>query len=255
MKKLIVFDLDETLAQSKEELDTEMAALLSELLKVTKVSVISGGGWPQFQTQVLAQLPQGSHLSQLQLLPTCGTQFYQYTRDESSSDPNKDDWTQLYAEDFTDAEKAKITKSLEQSVASSGFTAEKCWGEQIEDRSSQITFSALEQHAQIDENKKWDPDFKKRQKIKTLLVKPISEFAVNLGGATSIDVTKPGIDKGYGIRKLRDTLGIAISDMIFVGDAISPGGNDYPAKQAGATSICVGDSTETKRVSKPSSPV
>ena len=56
---------------------------------------------------------------------------------------------------------------------------------------------------------------------------------MRLGGTTSVDVTKPGIDKAYGIRKLRDILGIAIDEMIFIGDALFPGGNDYPAEQAG----------------------
>ena len=76
----------------------------------------------------------------------------------------------------------------------------------------------------------------------------IPKFSIQLGGATSIDVTRPGIDKAYGVRKLHETLGIAIADMIFVGDAIFPGGNDYPAKQAGAESIRVRDPHETKRV-------
>ena len=71
---------------------------------------------------------------------------------------------------------------------------------------------------------------------------------MRLGGATSVDVTKHGIDKAYGIRKLRDVLGIPISEMIFVGDAIFPGGNDYPAKEAGTLSIEVKDPHETKRV-------
>ena len=96
--------------------------------------------------------------------------------------------------------------------------------------------------------KKWDAEFIKRKKIKGLLDKLIPEFSVRLGGATSIDVTKPGIDKGYGIRKLRDVLGVAIPEMIFIGDAVFPGGNDYPAKEAGAQSIEVKDPHETKRV-------
>jgi hydroxymethylpyrimidine pyrophosphatase-like HAD family hydrolase len=76
----------------------------------------------------------------------------------------------------------------------------------------------------------------------------IPGFSIRLGGATSIDVTRPGVDKAYGVRKLRDVLGIAIGDMIFVGDAIFPGGNDYPAKQAGVASIRVRDPQETNRV-------
>ena len=118
----------------------------------------------------------------------------------------------------------------------------------IEDRGSQITFSALGQEAPLDEKKKWDSDFKKREKIKEILKPLIPDFSIQLGGSTSIDVTRPGIDKGYGVRKLHETLGIAIEDMIFVGDAVFPGGNDYPAKQAGVVSIEVRDPHETKRV-------
>ena len=104
------------------------------------------------------------------------------------------------------------------------------------------------QQAPIEEKKKWDADFSKRKKMKDRLDPLIPEFSVRLGGTTSIDVTKHGIDKAYGIRKLRDTLGIAIDEMIFVGDALFPGGNDYPAKEAGALSIQVRDPGESKRV-------
>jgi HAD superfamily hydrolase (TIGR01484 family) len=138
--------------------------------------------------------------------------------------------------------------SLEKAVAEAGFQAEKVWGETIEDRGSQITFSALGQQAPLEEKKKWDPDFAKRRKIKAILDTSIPEFSVRLDGATSIDVTKPGIDKAYGVRKLRDVLGISLKEMIFIGDALFPGGNDYPAEQAGVVSISVEGPHETKRV-------
>ena len=69
-----------------------------------------------------------------------------------------------------------------------------------------------------------------------------------MGGTTSIDVTRLGIDKAYGIRKLRDVLGISIEEMLFIGDALFVGGNDYPAVEAGVASIQVRDPDETKRV-------
>jgi HAD superfamily hydrolase (TIGR01484 family) len=238
MKKLIVFDLDGTLAESKAALDAEMATLLSKLLGIVNVAVISGGNWPQFEKQVLSNLPHDELLKNLSLLPTCGTKFYQYEAD----------WTKLYSEDFTAGEKEKIISSLQQVSDDSGFKVEKVWGEVIEDRGSQITFSALGQQAPIEEKKKWDADFTKRKKMKEQLDRLIPEFSVRLGGTTSIDVTKPGIDKAYGIRKLRDTLSISINEMIFVGDAIFPGGNDYPAKEAGAESIQVKNPHESKRV-------
>ncbi len=238
MKKLVVLDLDGTLAQSKSSIDPEMAALLNKLLGVIKVAVISGGNWPQFQKQVLSHLTSDQRLKNLSLLPTCGTQFYKY----------ENGWDKLYAEDFTGEEKKKIISSLRQAIEQSGLKPEKVWGELIEDRGSQITFSALGQEAPLEEKVKWDPDFSKRKKMKAILDTLIPEFSVRLGGATSIDVTKPGIDKAYGIRKLRDILGIPIEEMIFIGDALFPGGNDYPAEQAGADSIRVKNPHETKRV-------
>ncbi len=238
MKKLVVFDLDGTLAPSKAALDAEMAALMNKLLGLIKVAVISGGNWPQFQKQVLAHLANDERLQNLSLLPTCGTQFYRY----------KADWEKIYAEDFTNAQKEKIISSLQQAIEQSGVKAEKVWGAVIEDRGSQITFSGLGQQAPLEEKSKWDPDFAKRKKMKAILDTLIPEFSVRLGGATSIDVTNHGIDKAYGIRKLRDILGIAIEEMIFIGDALFPGGNDYPAEQAGVVSIRVRDPDETKRI-------
>ena len=238
MKKLIVFDLDGTLAESKSSIDSEMAKLLDVLLGIVKVSVISGGAWLQFEKQVLAHLTHDDRLKNLSLLPTCGTKFYKYEAK----------WQLLYSEDFTDAEKQKIIGSLKKAMESSDCKVEKVWGEVIEDRGSQITFSALGQQAPLEEKKRWDPDFAKRKKMKEILDKMIPEFSVRLGGSTSVDVTKHGIDKAYGIRKLRDVLGIPIPEMIFIGDAVFPGGNDYPAKEAGALSIEVKDPHETKRV-------
>jgi phosphomannomutase len=240
MKKLIVFDLDGTLAESKSPIDAEMSRLLHDLLAIVKVAVISGGDWPQFETQVLSHLPQDGSLANLSILPTCGTKFFQY----------KGDWKKLYSEDFSTDEKGKIICCLKQAVAESGFKVDRVWGEVIEDRGSQITFSALGQQAPLEEKEKWDPDFAKRKKIKAIVDPLLPGFSVRLGGATSIDVTKPGIDKGYGITKLRDILGISLQEMIFIGDALFPGGNDYPAKEAGVVSIAVRGPDETKPVTE-----
>jgi len=238
MKKLIIFDLDGTLAESKSPLDAEMAGLLAALLGFAKVAIISGGDWPQFQKQVLAILPGHQALKNLFILPTCGTKFYRF---ESS-------WQLLYSEDFTAKEKDRIIEAIKQTMTSSSFKAERVWGSQIEDRGSQITFSALGQQAPIEAKETWDPDFSRRKSMKVILDALIPEFSVALGGTTSMDVTKPGIDKAYGIGKLRDTLGIAIKDMVFVGDALFPGGNDHPARDAGVLCIQVRDPDESKRV-------
>lgn len=240
MKKLIVFDLDGTLAESKSAIDAEMAGLLDALLGVVRVAIISGGDVPQFEKQLLANLPNDKRLDDLSLLPTCGTRFLRYG--------DGDGWQRLYSEDLSDAQKRKIVDALNAAVAAAGFQASKTWGETIEDRESQITYSALGQEAPLNEKKIWDPDFAKRKAIQAILDVSLPDFSVRLGGSTSIDVTLPGIDKAYGIRKLRDILGIAISDMVYIGDALFPGGNDYPARSTGAVCIQVRDPNETKRV-------
>jgi len=238
MKSLIIFDLDGTLAASKSPLDAEMATLLRQLLDIVEVAVISGGAWAQFETQLLSHLAGGSRLENLSLLPTCGTRFYRLSGT----------WKCLYSDDIGGDARARIIRALNDALDQSGYRAKEHWGDLVEDRGSQITLSGLGQEAPLDKKKAWDPNFEKRKRIKAILEPLIPGYSIQLGGATSIDVTRPGIDKGYGIKKLHEMLGVAVADMIFIGDALFPGGNDYPAKQAGVLSIAVRDPHETKRV-------
>lgn len=238
MKQLIVFDLDGTLAESKSDLDAEMVSLLDALLRVAKVAIISGGDWPQFEKQILSHNFASGGLPNLSLLPACGTKFYSY----------RSGWVPVYSEDLKAEEKKEIISSLKIASELLGYVPVKVWGDVIEDRGSQITYSALGQKAPLAQKKAWDPDFAKRKEMQGLLSKSIPEFSVRLGGTTSIDVTRAGIDKAYGVGKLVEILCVRPGDMIFIGDALFPGGNDYPVKEAGVDSIQVRDSTETKRV-------
>lgn len=238
MKKLIIFDLDGTLAESKSALDAEMATLLGRLLRTIEVAIISGGDWPQFEAQVLSRLADDTRLTNLSLLPTCGTKFYTHAGI----------WKTLYSEEFSAPQKKIIIDALQEAPETAGIELEQHWGDVIEDRGSQIIFSALGQAAPLAEKKKWDPDFVKRKKIQVILDALLPDYSVKLGGSTSIDVTRPGIDKGFGIKKLQDVLGVGRKEMLFIGDALFPGGNDYPAKEAGVDCIQVRDPSETKRV-------
>ncbi|HUH29288.1 HAD-IIB family hydrolase [Gelidibacter sp.] len=238
MKNLIIFDLDGTLAKSKSPIDQEMSELFQRLLEVVQVAIISGGDWPQFEKQVLDQLPKNTLLEKLAILPTCGTKFYQYHQE----------WDKLYAENFTDEERKKILDSLNKALEASDLDIKKTWGEQIEDRGSQITFSALGQQAPLEEKKGWDPDFVKRKKVVEHLKTPLKGFSIGMGGTTSIDIVKPGIDKAYGIRKLNEILGLGIAEMLFIGDALFEGGNDYPARKTGVDCMQVRDPEETKSI-------
>jgi phosphomannomutase len=235
MKRLIAFDLDGTLAESKQPIQEPMARLLARLTHVADVAVISGGDWPQFETQVVARMPADADLTRLFILPTTGTKLYRYDGT----------WKAIYAEVFSDAEKHAILAALDRAVADAGLKGERTWGEQIEDRGSQITFSALGQQAPLDAKQAWDPDIAKRKALQATLRAALPDLSINVGGSTSIDITRQGIDKAYGMRRLAENSGVPPEQMLFFGDAIYPGGNDDPVRAAGIDSVCVRDVHET----------
>ncbi len=230
-KKLAIFDLDGTLAPSKSPLEPEMAKLVVALLKKIKVAVISGGGYPQFQMQFLSKLPhENAGYNNLFLLPTSGTQLYTW----------KGVWHQEYAEIIPEHDREHIISALTHALKKTGHDAPpKLYGEMIEDRLSQITFSGLGQKAPLEIKSHWDPDRTKRQKIVSLLEPKIPRFDVRIGGASSIDITPKGVNKAYGIRKLEHHLDIHADEIVFVGDALFHGGNDFPARATGVDCIQV----------------
>ena len=69
-----------------------------------------------------------------------------------------------------------------------------------------------------------------------------------MGGATSIDSTREGVAKAYGLKKLMGVSGFKPDEFLFMGDAIFPGGNDYPAKTMGLDTVKVRDPQETASV-------
>lgn len=228
---LLAFDLDDTLAPSKSSLDPRMAALIAELLSVVEVAVISGGQFGQFESQLIAGLPAAAmpRFGRLHLLPTCGTQYYRFDGR----------WTQQYAENLTDSQKERTLSVLESSAQELGLWEAKTWGPILEDRGSQITFSALGQDAPVDAKKAWDPTGAKKESLREAAATLLPELEVRSGGSTSIDVTRRGIDKAYGMRKLSSITSIPLDRMLFVGDRLDPGGNDYPVKELGVRTHAV----------------
>ncbi|MEK7194156.1 MAG: HAD-IIB family hydrolase [Patescibacteria group bacterium] len=241
MREVIIFDLDGTLAPSKSHIDAEMEALLEKLLDKMKVVVISGGRWRQFKEQLLNYLKLPSEkLNSLFLQPTGGSSMYRFDNGEVR---------EMYADILSRDERNKIMEAFNYALPKAGYvTPQIHFGEIIEDRQSEITFSALGQKAPLDQKERWDPDHKKRLEIVKYLKEKIPEFEVHIGGTTSIDVLKKGEDKAFGINKVVERLGISIQNMLFIGDALYPGGNDEPAKKTGIECIEVKNVEETKRM-------
>lgn len=230
--RLIAFDLDDTLAESKTPMEPEMAVALARLLRHRLVAIISGGGYTQFDKQVLAPLPDGTNLPNLHLLPTCGTRYLNYADGA---------WHQQYAYDLTDDEKRRAIESLSRHAHRLGFWEldERVRGERFEDRGSQITFSALGQMASGDSKRAWDPTGAKRHALAGAVAVDVPDLQVSAGGSTSIDITRRGVDKAYGIRQLSKQTGVPIAQMVFFGDRTEPGGNDHPVVHLGVATVSV----------------
>ncbi len=228
--RVVIFDLDDTLAPSKSKIDPSMAALLLRLLEKVQVCIISGGRFEQFQTQVLTSLGNSDDLTRLHLMPTCGTQYYRW---QSSA------WTQIYAENLTDEEKSSVTAALIEGAQALGLWESDTWGPIIEDRGSQITYSALGQSAPIEAKVAWDPDGAKKERLRAYVAGRVPGLEVRSGGSTSVDVTRKGIDKAYGVRQLQKQVHLELDQMLFVGDRLDEGGNDYPVKEMGVESVAV----------------
>jgi hydroxymethylpyrimidine pyrophosphatase-like HAD family hydrolase len=111
-----------------------------------------------------------------------------------------------------------------------------------------VSLSALGQQAPTEAKREWDPDHAKRQAIVAIAAPLLSQYTLKIGGTTTIDVTKKGIDKAYGVRKLSEYLQEPISDMLFVGDALFPGGNDEIVKESGIETREVKNPADTARV-------
>ncbi len=228
--RLVAFDLDDTLAPSKSRIHPEMAGLLTELLRQVPVCIISGGRFEQFSAQVLDALAAGPDLSRLHLMPTCGTQYYEWTGS---------DWSRVYSEDLTDVQKNTVITALTEGAVELGLWEEQTWGPIIEDRGSQITFSALGQEAPVDAKKNWDPSGDKKERLRQYVAERVPELEVRSGGSTSVDVTRKGVDKSYGMEKIKQALNLANDDILFIGDRLDAGGNDYPVKAMGIGCVAV----------------
>lgn len=238
MHKLIIFDLDGTLAESKQPITSEMALLLTKLLATTRVAIISGGALSQFLKQVIAMLPVDADLAHLYLLPTSGAALYEY---------KNDGWNKIYEERLSEKDKDTIETAMVAAAEKTGVIdfSTPSWGERIEYRGGQVSLSALGQQAPLALKKTWDPKHAKRHKLQEVLAAHLPGFSVGIGGATTIDVTRRGVDKAYGVRKLCERLGLHESDALYVGDELEAGGNDEAVYKTEAQTQAVKDPLET----------
>lgn len=219
MPKIIFFDLDGTLAESKQAITPPIPALITNLLERTPVAIISGGALQQFILQVVQKLPANANFANLYLLPTSGAALYARKNDE---------WNKIYEENLSVNDMDKIEAAMRAAGKETDIIdfSKKAFGEYIERRGGEVSLSALGQHAHIALKKEWDPSKIKRRTLQAAVSTRLPDFSVAIGGATTIDVTKKGVDKAYGVRQLCRLLNISEPDALYVGDELEKSGND-----------------------------
>jgi len=218
--KLIAFDLDGTLAESKQPVSVETGELLAQLLAHIPVAVMSGAGYTQMERQFLPAFPGGAHLEHLYLFPNSAARCYRY-QDGA--------WKSEYDHSFDPFERGRIMQAIKEALEEVGLSEvpNPVWGERIEDRGAQISFSPLGQQAPVDAKREWNRLYDhKRKELHATLTKRLPDFSVKMGGLTTIDITHKGINKAYGIRQLVKFTDISVAEMLYVGDALQEGGND-----------------------------
>lgn len=241
MKRILAFDIDQTLNIAKTPISDEIADLLIKCLDHFEICPISGQKFDQFLIQIVNRLknPTPEQLSHLHLFVAQGTQYYRY---------ENGDWKQVYNYPLTDEQVTKISQTIEQAARELDFWEEdklKPGDEIIENRLSQVTFSALGQHAGTEEKYAWDPDCKKREKIVARCKELAPEFDYEIGGTTSINAITPGMNKAFGMKHLLEELGAKKEDVLYFGDMTQPGGNDYPIVEMGIDTITVRSHEDT----------
>ncbi len=241
-KQVIIFSLNGTLTSNGQSIDPETAEMLMTLLDSKKVAVVSGCGMPRFEVQLLKGFGVSpDRFANLFLLPASGTKLLTW----------KGAWVETYSLHLTPQQKEEIMVALNVALRKVGWSKPAVsYGTIIQDRGSQITFSGLGENAPIELKAVWDPERSLREKIVAELQTKIPSYDIRIGGMTSIDFTKRGVNKGYGIRKLEELLKLEPETMIFVGDGIYSGGNDFPVKATGIDCVPVKSVLETKELLK-----
>ena len=245
MKKVLAFDVDQTINVAKMPIPDEIAELLVKCLDHYEICPISGQKYEQFLIQIVDRLVETGatpeQLSHLHLFVAQGTQYYRYNLD-------KKDWDQVYNYPLTDEQVAKISEAIEKAAKELGYWEEDKLAdgdEIIENRLSQVTFSALGQKAGTEAKYAWDPDCKKREAIVKRCKELAPEFEYEIGGTTSINAITPGMNKVFGMTHLMEELKVKKPEILYFGDMTQPGGNDYPVVQMGIETITVRSHEDT----------
>jgi len=220
-KKVIVADVDETICETCHVVEEKMAKVIDSLIAKGFMFAFISGTEPKYLREMITSKLRQKHF----LLPATGTICLEMDSGQEHSGQ------EYYRYMLTDEERKEILMALRQLTREFSIQSLTTVEDQIQDRGTQVVLSAIGRNAPLDKKKAFDPDASKR-KVWIRYLRSIlgdEKYEINYAGTTSIDITKKGLDKAWGIKKFAEYFSIPLSSILFIGDKTQPGGNDYPA--------------------------
>ncbi len=217
-KKVIIADVDETICEPAQEINIKLAEKINAIIqKGITFAFISGTPTAELHRMISAHLPEEHHL-----LANTGAS-YSIQRNGFSQE--------IHSYLLTADEKKEIIEAFKKLIIEYQIQSMTSIEDQLQDRDSQIAFSALGRHAPLELKRQFDPLGEKRMQWIKFLRQYLDEnkYEIAIGGTTTLDVTRKGLDKEWAIREFMKINHLSPEEVIFIGDKLYPGGNDYPA--------------------------
>jgi phosphomannomutase len=206
MKEVFVFDVDGTLTESRQPIDSEFKSFMVEFVESNDVYLVTGSD----RTKTYEQLGFSIYESCKGVWQSNGNEYW-----EGSQLLAKNDYQPEY----------EFKKYLRDKVANSRYPVKA--GFHIEERVGMINFSIVGRDATEDQRKEyfaWDKKYHERYLICEEINHKYEGLHASVGGEISIDISPRGNNKS----KAWDVLSKEYDHIHFFGDKMAYGGNDYP---------------------------
>lgn len=220
--KAIITDVDDTICPSTKPASKEMVYQIERLVDAGLIfSFISGGTVKQIADQL------GEVTREIHILGGSGTHYIK----KIPLTPSLFKFEEIYKYTLLHDQKVEILNAFEKLIEKFDIKTLTTKDDQLQDRDTQITLSALGRHAPDHLKRAFDPTGEKRIRWIEYLESILEyDYDIRIGGTTSIDVNMKGSDKRAGIKAFLDANNLRHDDAVFFGDKIFPGGNDHGAR-------------------------
>jgi len=219
MDKIFIFDVDGTLTPSRLPMTKEFQEFFKQWIKKNKFYLVTGSDLPKLQEQMCY-----FDIEAERIFTCCGNQMWK-------PDPSI---VNISAELIYE-NKFELPEHLEMflKIVLNKSPYPHRYGNHIENRGSMVNFSIVGRDCtqeQREEFFEWDNENEERKKITNIIKQKAKGIDAVIGGQISIDIYPEGNDKSQILKHIQD-LEPDLEEIIFIGDRIEEGGNDYPLAQ------------------------